>query len=221
MADPKSDARLGPPRPRAAGDDGAAVVPPRSWPCPRLDVLATLFRLHSEGLAARTFTGPVPTHDTMQDLLRWEQRSTRELRQYFDAHGWPGVRLVGEVGAEAAWWVAMMCDRHTPFQRDALGLLHEAVEAGDAPARHTAYLGDRLSMHDGELQTHGTQWVLHDDGSISLYPVADPSALAERRRTVGLPEAGTDSDVRLLSLTRRPRLEPPPYVRPTCEGHLT
>ncbi|MFC4512257.1 DUF6624 domain-containing protein [Streptomyces ehimensis] len=221
MADPMPDARLVGPRPRAADDGEAALVPPRSWPCPRLDVLSTLFRLHSEGLAARTFTGPVPAHDTMQDLLRWEQRSTRELRQYFDVHRWPGVRLVGEAGAEAAWWITMMCDRHTPFQRDALGLLHEAVEAGDAPARHAAYLGDRLLMHEGELQTHGTQWVLHEDGSISLYPVTDPSALAERRRAVGLPEAGMDSDVRLLSLTRRPRLEPPPHVRPAREGNLT
>ncbi|WP_116211650.1 DUF6624 domain-containing protein [Streptomyces olivoreticuli] len=189
---------------------GRLVAP---WPCPRLDTLALLFRLHSEGLAARTLTGPVPTHGEMQDLLRWEQRSTRELKQVFDAHGWPGVRMVGEIGAEAAWWVVLLCDRHTPFQRDALDLLNEAVEAGDAPARHAAHLGDRLLMHEGKPQTHGTQWVLHDDGSVSLYPVADPAALTERRRAVDLPEAGTESDVRLLSLTRRPRLEPRPQIR--------
>ncbi|MEU1307858.1 DUF6624 domain-containing protein [Streptomyces cinnamoneus] len=185
-------------------------MPPRSWPCPRLDVLSTLVRLHSEGLAARTLDGPVPTHDEMQSLLRWEQRATRELRQVFYAHGWPGVRVLDAVGAEAAWWIVLLCDRHTPFQREAQGLLEEAVEAGDAPARHAAYLGDRLQMHDGEPQTHGTQWVLHDDGSITLYPVTDPAGLAERRRAVGLPETGTDHDVRLLSLTRRPRPEPQP-----------
>ncbi|MEV4500875.1 DUF6624 domain-containing protein [Streptomyces klenkii] len=172
-----------------------------------------VFRLHSEGLAARTLNGPVPTDGEMQSLLRWEQRSTRELRQVFDVHGWPGVRLVGDIGAEAAWWIVLLCDRYLPFQHEAQGLLEEAVEAGDAPARHAVHLGDRLLMHAGEPQTHGTQWVLHDDGSISLYTVADPSGLAERRRAVGLPEAGTDRDVRLLSLTRRPRLESQPQNR--------
>ncbi|MEU3355158.1 DUF6624 domain-containing protein [Streptomyces sp. NPDC037389] len=178
----------------------------RSWPCPRLDILSTLCRLHSEGLAARTLTGTVPTEHEIRELLRFEQRSARELQQVFAAHGWPGLRLVGEVGTEAAWWIVMMCDRHIVLQRDAQALLTDAVQAGDAPARHTAYLRDRLLMHEGrEPQIYGTQWVLHDDGQVSLYPVTDPSGLSERRRAVGLPGPGAESDIRLLSFTRRPR----------------
>ncbi|MER5780242.1 DUF6624 domain-containing protein [Streptomyces mobaraensis] len=200
-------------RPGGVAVEGRMVLPARSWPCPRLDVLSLLFRLHSEGLAARTLAGPVPDEHEMRHLLRYEQRATRELRQVFDAHGWPGVSVVGEIGAEAAWWLAMTCDRHSVFQHDAAGLLAEAVEAGDAPARHAASLEDRLLMHDGDRQTFGTQWVLHDDGSITLYPVADRAALAERRREVGLPETVDEREVRLLCLTRRPRPHAPSPTR--------
>ncbi|MGW2689537.1 hypothetical protein ACWC6I_41055 [Streptomyces sp. NPDC001414] len=59
-------------------------------------------------------------------------------------HGWPGVALVGEQGADEAWLLAQHADLDPAFQRQALGLLTVVVAAGDALTRHQAHLSDRV-----------------------------------------------------------------------------
>lgn len=179
----------------------------RDRPQVRLDLLVTLCRLHREGIAARITHGLVPTRPELLEIVRWEQRATRELAPLLDAHGWLGPDLVGEVGAEAAWWVILLCDRHHLFQQNAHRLLQEAVDHNAAPARHLAYLTDRLLMHDGtEPQLYGTQYVLGADGTVTRYPVDAPGLLGLRRHRVGLPrgEEARPADLRLMPLTRGP-----------------
>ncbi|WP_367132802.1 MULTISPECIES: DUF6624 domain-containing protein [Streptomyces] len=173
----------------------------------RLDLLLTLTRLHREGVAARMTRGFAPSRQELLEIVRWERRSARELEQVFEVHGWPGPDLVGEVGAEAAWWVALLCDRQSVFQQSALQYLLEAVERGDAPARHGAYFTDRVLMHQDAPQLYGTQYVPDTGGAIVRYPVADPGLLGLRRYRVGLPKTAEarPADVRLMALTRLPR----------------
>ncbi|MGI5526851.1 DUF6624 domain-containing protein [Streptomyces syringium] len=178
----------------------------RDRPQVRLDLLVTLCRLHREGIAARITRGLVPTRPELLEIVRWEQRATRELGPLLDAHGWLGPDLVGEVGSEAAWWTILLCDRHHLFQQNAHRLLQEAVSLGAAPPRHLAYLTDRLLMHDDEPQLYGTQHVLDPDGSIRRHPVAAPGLLGLRRHRMGLPRSdeARPADLRLVPLTRGP-----------------
>ncbi|MEU2516528.1 DUF6624 domain-containing protein [Streptomyces syringium] len=178
----------------------------RDRPQVRLDLLFTLCRLHREGIAARITRDLVPTRPELLEIVRWEQRATREAGPLLDAHGWLGPDLVGEVGAEAAWWVILLCDKHRLFQQNAHRLLQEAVDQGAAPARHLAYLTDRLLMHDGEPQLYGTQYILNADGSIVRHPVAVPGLLGLRRHRVGLPRSdeARPADLHLMPLTRGP-----------------
>jgi hypothetical protein len=64
----------------------------------------------------------------------------------------------------AAWLFAQHASHHPDLQRKFLGLLRDAVAAGEAPPRHLAYLEDRWEPH----------------------PIEDPEHVDERRAAVGL-----------------------------------
>ena len=116
-----------------------------------------------------------------------DRDNTARLREIIDRYGWPGHGLVGEAGAHAAWLLA----QHAPpdLQEECLPLLQDAVARGDASPVDLAYLMDRVLMHWGEPQVHGTQYQVRD-GVLELWPVDDPSGLDQRRAALGLePEA--------------------------------
>ena len=124
--------------------------------------------------------------------------NTARLREIVAQRGWPGHRLVGEAGAHAAWLLV----QHAPpeLQEEWLPLLRDAVACGDASAADLAYLTDRVLMHRGEPQIHGTQYQVRD-GVLELWPVRDPAGLNQRRAALGLaPEA--ENRARLLAARR-------------------
>ena len=107
---------------------------------------------------------------------------------------WPGLRLVGADGADAAWMLAQHADRANDRRRSWLPLLEAAVESGDADPRHLAALTDRAAAVAGEQQVFGTVVLLAQDGEIEYpLPVADAGKLEERRRAIGLPESKADA----------------------------
>lgn len=128
--------------------------------------------------------------DDGSELTRVDEDNTSWLEQVVAEHGWPGITLVGERGAEEAWLLAQHADLSPAFQRRALELVRSAVSAGEAPARHLAYLTDRVQVADGRPQTYGTQYT-HDPDRSNLrpHPVADPDRLDERRAAAGLESA--------------------------------
>ena len=101
-----------------------------------------------------------------------------------DLEAWPGLRLVGEDGARAAWLVAQLGDRG--LQERALEHLEVAVDCGDAPAAHYACLLDRVRMASGRPQVYGSQVVESADGELSPWPIEDPGTVDARRARVGL-----------------------------------
>jgi hypothetical protein len=101
-----------------------------------------------------------------------------------DLEAWPGVRLVGDDGAEAAWLIAQLGDRG--LQERALEHLEIAVDFGDAPPAHYACLLDRVRMATGKPQVYGSQVVVADDGNLTPWPIEDPNHVDERRARVGL-----------------------------------
>ena len=116
----------------------------------------------------------------------------------FDAivaeHGWPGLRLVGADGADAAWMIAQHADAANERRRGWLEPLREAVSTGDADPRHLATLADRVAAVGGEHQHYGTIVLLAEDGEVEFpLPVADAGRLDARRAAIGLPSLGDEA----------------------------
>lgn len=104
-----------------------------------------------------------------------------------DYEVWPGRRLVGEDGAQAAWIIVQEAIEDPGLQRRSLELLEVAVDSGDADLQQYALLLDRVRMADGLPQLYGSQFVVGRTGDLEPWPIDDLAAVEERRRKVGLP----------------------------------
>lgn len=129
------------------------------------------------------------------DLLTANQENVGRLAAMVEElNGWPGLRLVGADGADAAWMIAQHADRDNDTRRGWLAALADAVLTGDADPRHLATLSDRTAAVAGEPQPYGTIAMLADDGEVEYpLPVADAAHLDERRRNIDLPLPGQDA----------------------------
>jgi hypothetical protein len=126
------------------------------------------------------------------------------LGQIIAAHGWPGVGLVGELGAAAAWRIAQHAIGDPPFMRRCRDLLDEASRRGDAPRWQLAYLDDRIRVYEGRPQRYGTQ-LRESLSGLEPYPLEDADGLEARRRELGLPP--------LAEVVAQARVDPPPAPR--------
>lgn len=108
------------------------------------------------------------------------------LETILEDHGWPGVSLVGEEGAEAAWLVAQHAISLPDFQYFALQQLRRTVAAGEAPGWQEAYLTDRIRMNQQRPQVFGTQLDWDANGELSPWPIEAPAEVDKRRAEVGL-----------------------------------
>jgi hypothetical protein len=147
--------------------------------------------------AARKSFRPGHTMADWETLVAPVDRdNTARLREIISRHGWPGRQLVGDAGAHAAWLLV----QHAPseLQEQCLPLLEDAVARVDASPIDLAYLTDRVLMHRGEPQVHGTQYLVKG-GALELWTVRDPAGLDQRRAALGLePEA--KNRARLLAI---------------------
>ncbi|UCC72797.1 MAG: hypothetical protein JSV86_20985 [Gemmatimonadota bacterium] len=124
--------------------------------------------------------------DTAAMRRLWEADSARSARiaEVIEAHGWPGLSLVGEAGADAAFLVV----QHSPsteFQKQVLPLLTEAAESGEASKEQMALLTDRVLVSEGQPQRYGTQAKIVD-GRVVLDPIQDEPNVDARRAEIGL-----------------------------------
>lgn len=125
------------------------------------------------------------TKTLAKEVTELDQSHTKKLRNIIDKHGWPTLSMVNEDGADAMWLLAQHQDHDLAFQEKLLTLLKYAVESGDAPARHFAFLTDRVRIHKNLPQLYGTQWN-QQEGKWFRYPVESPETLNERRLAMGL-----------------------------------
>ena len=145
------------------------------------------------------------------EMAALHRRNAGRLAVILDAHGWPGVGLVGAEAEEAAWLVAQHAIGDPALMRRALTLLEAAAVAGDAPVAQPAFLTDRIRTLEGRPQLYGTQFDWDAAGELSPLPLDDPPGVDERRRRVGLEPLG----VRTATLRGRARRdgERPPADR--------
>jgi hypothetical protein len=112
---------------------------------------------------------------------------TDRLAEILDEHGWPTFALVGEDGSTAAWVIAQHADLDPEVQQQALELLRVAAMADQVSRGDLAYLEDRVAAAAGRDQVYGTQMRCGEDGApVPATPIADESAVDERRLAAGL-----------------------------------
>ncbi len=126
-----------------------------------------------------------PDAAAVRKITEIDRKNTARLKEIIEKHGWPGITLVGDEGANAAWLLVQHADKDRAFQKKCLALLEKAVKARDASPAQLAYLTDRVLVAEKKEQVYGTQF--HTvDGKMEPYPIADEKNVDRRRKEVGL-----------------------------------
>ncbi len=133
----------------------------------------------------RMLSNPDKFENVWEEISQLDAENGQKLLAIVDQYGWPGVSLVGEEGAKAAWLLIQHQDQNLDFQKRCLELLKKAVQLYEAAPRELAYLTDRVNMNEDKPQIYGTQWV-YLEGDLSLYPVEDIESLDARRAQVDM-----------------------------------
>jgi uncharacterized protein DUF6624 len=121
-----------------------------------------------------------------KDMEAVHVQNAERLQTIINRFGWPGVSLVGEEGAEAAFVIAHHAISKPAFQRKCLALICPAVRAGNVPARHEALLVDRIRFNERQPQVYGTIFDWDENGEMSPWRLEKPEAVDARRAEVGL-----------------------------------
>lgn len=141
-------------------------------------------RVRTELLDAGELEQPTPRyHERMREV---HHRNNTRMKAVIEESGWPGINLVEEDGAEAAWLIVQHAVLDPDFQRHCLQLLEQAAEAGMAEMWQVAYLKDRVLWSQGKEQVYGTHYEPGEDGEMVPCPTIAPEDVDERRRAVGL-----------------------------------
>jgi hypothetical protein len=163
---------------------------------------AELLRRVDKDQAARKALDPDAIQEADGENLPW-------LKGVVAERGWPGVSLVGDDGAHAAWLLAQHADADPAFQRRCLDLLTAAVEAGEATVRELAYLTDRVLLAEGQAQVYGTQVTRRGDAWVPRN-LRDAAGVDERRAAANLEP--------LAEYLRKFDSDPMPAAQLKCPG---
>ena len=101
-------------------------------------------------------------HPRLEELHR---AHASRLRQIIAVFGWPGVSLVGEKGAQAAWKIALHSISEPEFMRQCRTHIDTASQHGDAPRW----------QHEGSSEP--TDEVMTDGGFVNLETAFPPGTV--------------------------------------------
>lgn len=150
----------------------------------RVDIARDLLRRKTLAESAWAIPAVGLTEAERTTRRRTDRANAEALRRILSDHGWPGLTLVGEDAARAAWLIALHAD-DIEFQKLALEKLADAATRGEAEPAHWAHLYDRCCALSGIPQLYGTQFWYGTNGR-EVYPIADPDTLDRRRAQYGL-----------------------------------
>ena len=122
-------------------------------------------------------------HPRLEELHR---ANASRLRQIIAVFGWPGLTLVGDKGAKAAWRIALHSISEPAFMRQCRDLIDHASEAQDAPRWQFAIIDDRIRVYEGRPQRYGTQLRMGPNG-LEPHPLENESRINSMRMQAGLP----------------------------------
>ena len=122
-------------------------------------------------------------HPRLEELQR---ANASRLRQMIAVFGWPGIALVGEKGAKAAWRIALHSISEPAFMRQCRDMLDAASHNGDSPRWQFAIIDDRIRVYEGRPQRYGTQLRQGSNG-LEPHPIENESRVNSMRMQAGLP----------------------------------
>ena len=118
-----------------------------------------------------------------QSAIPYIAAHTDRLKAIVQEYGWPGIHVVGNDGALAAW-VLLLRGYDIIFMQACLILMHRALHENDVEPGTVAFLEDRILVRTGKPQRYGSQYHRVDE-EIIPYPIDDEAHVDERRATVG------------------------------------
>jgi len=121
-------------------------------------------------------------HPEMEKVHR---ENNSRIKRIIQDVGWPFESIVGEDGAEAAWFIVQHAILEPEFQKRCVSLLQAAVKQGEANSWHLAYLQDRVLIQEGKPQVFGTQHVANN-GRMEPLTIEDVKMANLKRATLGL-----------------------------------
>jgi hypothetical protein len=129
-----------------------------------------------------------PGDALFQRMIAIDAENTARMKAVVRQYGWPGPKMVGKDGTEAAFLLVQHAEHS--FQKEMLPLVRSAYLAGKLRGEDYALLLDRVLVGDGKPQIYGTQarglekWIGHEP---VFDPIEDEANVDLRRAEVGLP----------------------------------
>lgn len=157
--------------------------------CPNESLGQELLALAKRDLSVReelVADGSIGLHGYHPRMEAVHKDNAARLAEIIEQYGWPGLTLVGEEGAWAAWLIVQHSIGNPPFMRQCLRLLKAAGSKGEAIAWQVAMLEDRIRMYEGRPQIYGSQFQPDKDGQLNPYQIENPESVNDRRLSVGL-----------------------------------
>jgi hypothetical protein len=146
-----------------------------------LDMEARDQAVHAEIAAAGDVNDSF--HPRVEELHR---ANASRLRQIIAVFGWPGIALVGDKGARAAWRIALHSYSEPDFMRQCRDHIDRATQNDDAPRWQFAMIDDRIRVYEGRPQRYGTQ-LRHGPNGLEPHPIENESRVNSMRMQAGLP----------------------------------
>ncbi|MFC9654185.1 MULTISPECIES: DUF6624 domain-containing protein [unclassified Streptomyces] len=121
---------------------------------------------------------------------RWravDEDNRNWLRSLLHHRGaWPTRSAVGAAGSTDLFLLAQHADPDRGLQEHCAELLGQAVAAGEAEPHQLALLEDRLAVAARQEQWFGSQFHREKDGTLTPFPIREPSQVDTRRAWHGL-----------------------------------
>lgn len=130
-------------------------------------------------------SGELGTVEYHPKIKKIHIRNTSKVKEIIKEYGWPGKDLVGNDGADAAWYIVQHSVLDTEFMKSCIPLLQNAVINNQAEGRHLAFLQDRVLSMAGKPQIYGTQFKTKE-GKVVPLPIKDPEIVDDLRADLGL-----------------------------------
>lgn len=150
------------------------------------DELVRMMNEDQQALQQLFDLGELPSGSYHPRMKTLHEQNASRLKEIISSYGWPGISLVGEEAAKAAWLVAQHAVSDPEFMTKCVDLLKGAAAVGDVAGWQLAFLQDRVRTLSGKPQYYGTQFDVDENGWPTPFPIEDSATVNERRALLGL-----------------------------------
>lgn len=150
------------------------------------DELVTMMAEDQRLLQQLFDSGELPSESYHPRMKALHVNNASRQKAIIGRYGWPGISLVGDDGAKAAWLIAQHSVSEPGFMAECVSLLEGAVAREDVAGWQLAFLQDRVHTLSGKPQYYGTQFDVDENSWPTPFPIEDVATVNERRARLGL-----------------------------------